>query len=100
MLFRSYRIAIVGTTAVGKSSLFQALSKKLEVPHIELDSFFWGPNWTRTHSDLFRTKVSQALMGDCWVTDGNYSELRDIVALIGTIPIKISSQGDCKGKGI
>jgi adenylate kinase family enzyme len=38
---------VVGTSAVGKTTLAAALSRRLGVPHIELDALYWGPGWTR-----------------------------------------------------
>ncbi len=39
------RIAIVGTTGSGKTTLAQQLSQRINVPHIELDALHWEPNW-------------------------------------------------------
>src|SRR5688572_1265100 len=37
------------------------------------------PNWTAALPEVFRERVSEALSGDRWVVDGNYSRVRDIV---------------------
>jgi len=49
------------------------------MPHVELDSLNWGPDWTEVPVELFRDRVGTALHGDSWVVDGNYSKVRDIV---------------------
>lgn len=36
-------------------------------------------NWTAALPEVFRKRVSEALSGDRWVVDGNYSGVRDIV---------------------
>jgi hypothetical protein len=46
---------------------------------VELDALHWGPNWTEVENSIFRELTAQALSGDAWTTDGNYSAVRDIV---------------------
>jgi adenylate kinase family enzyme len=73
------RIAIVGTAGSGKTTLAQQLSQKINAPHIELDALHWEPNWTEASDQVFRARISEALIGDRWVVDGNYSKVRDII---------------------
>jgi adenylate kinase family enzyme len=73
------RVAVVGSAGAGKTTLAQRLAQRLALPHVELDALFWGPDWTPAPRDLFREKVEQALEGQAWATDGNYSAARDIV---------------------
>ena len=73
------RIAVVGSTGCGKSTLARELAQRLGVPHIELDSLFWGPGWSETPDHEFRRRVEAAASGDRWVIDGNYSRVRDVV---------------------
>ncbi len=73
------RIAVVGACGSGKTTLARRLSALAGIPHVELDALHWGPDWTPTPTEELRRKVSAALAGDKWVTDGNYSTLRDIV---------------------
>ncbi len=54
------------------------LSRRLDLPHIELDALHWGPGWTPASLDTFRANVQEALNREAWVTDGNYSKVRDI----------------------
>lgn len=75
----SQRIAIVGTTGSGKTTLAKQVAQRKQIPHIELDALFWEPNWTVAAPQVFRNRVSEALREDCWVVDGNYSVVRDIV---------------------
>lgn len=72
------RIVVVGATGSGKTTLAVQLAQRLGLPHVELDALYWGPNWTEPPRDEFRQRVSAALAGPRWVTDGNYSKARDI----------------------
>ena len=73
------RIVVVGTTGSGKTTLASDLAQRLEVPHVDLDALHWEPGWTEAPTDLFRERVTRALSGEAWVTDGYYSAVRDIV---------------------
>ncbi len=73
------RIVVIGTTCAGKTTLAQALGEKLHLPHIELDALYWGPGWTPAPTETFRSAVAEALSGDAWTTDGNYSKAQDII---------------------
>jgi adenylate kinase family enzyme len=46
---------------------------------MELDAIFHQPNWTPLPTDEFRQRVTDAVAGDGWVVDGNYSSVRDLV---------------------
>ena len=72
------RIVVVGVSGAGKTTLAQHLALCLNVPHVELDALFWVANWTPVSSEIFRERVAQALCGDHWVTDGNFSQVRDL----------------------
>jgi hypothetical protein len=73
------RIAVVGTTGSGKTTLARELARRLGYPHIELDALHWETNWTEAPLDVFRGRVDAALRGETWIIDGNYGKVRDIV---------------------
>lgn len=73
------RIVVVGSTGAGKTSLATALSSRLGIPHVELDSLHWEADWTPASTPAFRVRVSEALASDAWVVDGNYGSVRDLV---------------------
>lgn len=74
------RIAIVGTSCSGKTTLARQLSQILSIPHIELDAIHWLPNWTERPLEDFRSKTTQAIHQEHWVLDGNYStKVQDLV---------------------
>ena len=73
------RIAVIGTTGCGKTTVARVLAQGLNVPHVELDALRWDPNWTEAPDDIFRERISEALKADAWVAEGNYSIARDII---------------------
>jgi adenylate kinase family enzyme len=74
------RIAVVGTSGSGKTTVARELARRHGVPHVELDSLFHGPGWAETPAEEFRRRVAAATDGDGWVVDGNYdSKLGDLV---------------------
>jgi adenylate kinase family enzyme len=71
------RVVVVGTSCAGKTTLARRLAGILGSDHVELDSVYWGPEWTP------RPDFVQAVLAiaehPCWVIDGNYSAVRDII---------------------
>jgi adenylate kinase family enzyme len=71
------RIAVVGNSGSGKSTLARTLSARLSLPHVELDALNWQPGWRGLHledPEEWTRVVAEAVAGDAWVTDGNYSK--------------------------
>jgi energy-coupling factor transporter ATP-binding protein EcfA2 len=73
------RIAIIGATGSGKTTLARQLSGVLPLFHIELDSILWLPNWQKEDWSVVQQLVQQQMEHAGWVTDGNYSKLRNII---------------------
>ena len=49
------------------------------MPHVELDSLYFGPEFSTAPLPLLRERTSAAIAGDRWVTDGNKRAVRDLV---------------------
>jgi len=73
------RIAVVGTSGVGKTVFSRELAGRLDADTIELDALHWGPAWTARPPSTFRELVADAVAAECWVCDGNYAVVRDLV---------------------
>jgi adenylate kinase family enzyme len=74
---RGSRIAVIGNSGSGKSTLARTLSARLGIPHIELDALNWQPGWRGLNfedPDRWTRVVAEAVAGDAWITDGNYSK--------------------------
>ena len=73
------RIVIFGPSNSGKSTLAEALSRKLGIPAVHLDQLHHTPNtdWVPRPRDEFHALQREAMAGDAWVMDGNYSALTD-----------------------
>jgi adenylate kinase family enzyme len=71
------RIAIIGNSGSGKSTLARTLSAELGLPHVELDALNWQPGWKALSIEQparWSRLVAEAVAGDGWITDGNYSK--------------------------
>ena len=73
------RVAVVGTTGAGKTTFARALAARLGVSHVELDALFHEAGWKPATDADFRRRVTDATDAPGWVTDGNYSLVRDII---------------------
>ncbi|MFN2113563.1 MAG: shikimate kinase [Anaerolineales bacterium] len=72
------RVNIVGTSGSGKTTFGRKLAEVLEVPFIEMDAIFWGPDWSCLEDEHFFQILSKALEGEDWVLDGGYSRTTPI----------------------
>jgi adenylate kinase family enzyme len=73
------RVSVVGTSGVGKSTFASSLARLLGVSFLELDSLQHQADWTPLPVEEFRARVALVADGECWVIDGNYSRVQDIV---------------------
>jgi len=76
------RVAVFGTSGSGKSTFARRLADLAGVPHLELDAINWQAGWRDLNSHdpaEFRRRVAEAVAQESWVSDGNYSKVRDLV---------------------
>ena len=72
------RITIMGAAAAGKSTLATALGDRLGLRVVHLDHLLWLSGWVQRPKDEFLPLVEEAIAGDAWVMDGNYSSTLDM----------------------
>src|SRR5688572_9101710 len=67
------RILVKGTSGSGKSTLGRALAGQLDLPYVELDALYHGPDWRPASATELPASVT-ALLDDNrgLVVDGNY----------------------------
>jgi adenylate kinase family enzyme len=68
------RVAVIGGSSVGKTTLSKELARRLGVPHIEIDALHHDPGWTEASAEVLQARVDAAMAAapDGWVADGNY----------------------------
>lgn len=74
-------IVVYGPAGSGKTFVALKISRLIGVPHIELDSLFWLPEWQEKSLEDFRNDVSTIIDENPggWVFDGNYGRVRDLI---------------------
>ena len=75
---RPQRIVIAGVSGAGKTTLAERVSRLLGIPHTEIDSLHWGPEWTPR--DTFVDDVHSLAERDAWVIEWQYSSVRALLA--------------------
>ncbi|MEM7499263.1 MAG: DNA topology modulation protein FlaR [Pseudomonadota bacterium] len=67
------RVMVLGGAGAGKSTFARALGGRLSVPVVHLDSLYWESGWVPAEEAVFLARIEEAVRGDAWVMDGNYS---------------------------
>lgn len=76
---RHLRIAVIGSSGSGKTTMAREIAARTGSAYIELDALHWGPDWTAAPTALLRERVQLAVQSERWVVDGNYRVVRDII---------------------
>jgi adenylate kinase family enzyme len=71
------RICILGPSNSGKSTLAEAIARKCNLKAVHLDQLHHLPNtnWKMRPAGEFLALHDEAIAGDRWVIEGNYSKL-------------------------
>jgi len=75
------KVVVIGANGSGKTTFAGKLSRALGIPHVELDSVYWQPDWGELPRDEFRKSVDEITSKDQWIIDGNYARNQDITLL-------------------
>jgi adenylate kinase family enzyme len=73
------RIVIVGTSGCGKTTLGKRISKILNIPFIDLDEYFWLPNWQEREEGEFERIVKELITKEEWIICGNFTKVRPLI---------------------
>ena len=84
------KISIIGQPGRGKSTLASKISKKFNIPHLQLDRFWFESGGNKLKlGDIEGTEKSRAYMKekvisfinehDFWVSDGTYPRVQSII---------------------
>ncbi|HEV3186991.1 MAG TPA: hypothetical protein VGZ04_02980 [Acidimicrobiales bacterium] len=68
-----------GASGSGKSTFAREVGRILNAPCLELDSIYHQENWTPLDVETFRDRVDGFSQQERWVSDGNYSSVRDLL---------------------
>ena len=79
MNHKMQRVLVVGSSCAGKTTFSRQLAQWMGADHVELDALHWGPKWTPVDKEMFQEKVTEAAGRPCWVFDGNYFSVRDLI---------------------
>jgi adenylate kinase family enzyme len=93
------RIIVLGPTNSGKSTLTEALARRLDIPSVHLDQFrhLPGTDWQQRPDADFARLHDTAMAMDAWVMDGSYSRLMPqrvaratgIIVLDAVLPVRV-----------
>jgi len=75
---RPARVLVAGTSGAGKTTLAARIGSQLQVPHIEIDALFHGPDWVPRPT--FVADVRRFADRPGWVTEWQYESVRPLLA--------------------
>ena len=67
------KVIVIGCPGSGKSTFARALHEKTGLPLVHLDMLFWNADRTTVEKTVFLQKLEDAMAGERWIIDGNYS---------------------------
>ncbi|MEG1441808.1 MAG: DNA topology modulation protein [Oscillospiraceae bacterium] len=68
------KIAIIGYSGSGKSTMAKTLSEYYSCPLLYLDTIQFKENWKERDKDEAKAMVRDFMKNDSWVIDGNYTD--------------------------
>lgn len=67
------RIIVAGVSGSGKTHTARVISKLLNIPHFDLDNYYWESGWVGKDRQQFNEIVSDLTSNNTWVISGNFS---------------------------
>jgi adenylate kinase family enzyme len=71
------KVAIIGSSGAGKTTLGRALSARINAASVDLDELNWEPGWTNVSHAEFDARLQEALKAPRWVVSGNYRRVQE-----------------------
>ncbi|MGV9361460.1 (d)CMP kinase [Amycolatopsis sp. NPDC003731] len=69
------RFTVAGPSGSGKSSLARTIAARLEIPYVELDALYHGPEWTVR--ETWQEEVLDFIAGPEWAIEWQGEEVRE-----------------------
>lgn len=69
------KIAVIGYSAGGKSTLAQRLGQAYDIGVLHLDRVYFSPGWKERDPEEAKSLVREFMVRDSWIIDGNFSRL-------------------------
>ena len=70
MLHAMERVAVIGNSGGGKSSLASAMAARRRLPYVEADALLWRPGWKLVPAGDYEVAHERAIAAPDWVIDG------------------------------
>lgn len=68
------KIAVLGFSGGGKSTLARQLGEKLRLPVLHLDTVYWLPGWQQRRTSEGAAIVAEFMEQPDWIIEGTYSK--------------------------
>lgn len=72
------RVLVIGSSGAGKSTVAHQFAQDWQLPLIHLDKAYWQAGWVESEKELWREKVSQLVLAERWIMDGNFGGTMDL----------------------
>lgn len=69
---------MIGCPGSGKSTFSRTLHDITGIPLFHLDMMYWNADRTTVGREVFRKRLSDALLKDEWIIDGNYGSTMEL----------------------
>ncbi|MBX9830815.1 hypothetical protein K2X40_02575 [Candidatus Babeliales bacterium] len=70
-ILHAQRIAILGCSGTGKTTLARNLGTLLNLPVHHLDRYYWQPGWQASDHQMFKNVHQKLCIEPRWIIDGN-----------------------------